>query len=133
MRITSNHSAFTLVEMVMVIVIIGLLAVVAMPKFADLQSEATSAAEKGTVAAVRSGIKIAHMSNLAKGTDTYPDALGSAKNGPGSEDNALFDVVIDNGISDSKWEKLSKTKYKYAPTDTTYTYDNKEGTFKSKK
>lgn len=133
MRTTNNRSAFTLVEMVMVIVIIGLLAVVAMPKFADMQSEATSAAEQGTVAAVRSGIKIAHMSNLAKGTDTYPDALGSGKNGSGSEDNPLFDAVIDNGITDSKWEKLSKSKYKYAPTDTTYEYDNKAGTFKPTK
>ncbi|MCK4340575.1 MAG: type II secretion system protein [Phycisphaerae bacterium] len=132
MKTRNTRSAFTLVEMVMVIVIIGLLAVVALPKFGQIRTEAQSAAETGTVSAVRSGIQLAHMTSLAQGKDEYPATLDSAAAGQGSEKNILFTNVIEDGITDHNWVKVDATAYKYAPTGGTYKYDKKTGKFTKK-
>ena len=121
--------AFTLVELVMVIVIIGLLAAVVMPKFVDLKSEAQNAAEVGTVSGVRSGIKITHLSNLAQGSDTYPATLDSAAVGLGSEANPLFTNVIDGGVTDPNWNKEDADTYEFVPTGNKYDYNSTTGAF----
>ena len=125
-----THGAFTLVELVMVIVIIGLLAAVVTPKFTSMRTEAQDAAEKATVAAVCSGVKLVHMTSLAQGNDTYPAQLDKASKGTASETNPLFTEVIEGGLTDSNWEKRSNTKYRYVPTKVIYVYSNKTGTFK---
>lgn len=129
MKTPQIRHAFTLVELVMVIVIIGLLAAVVVPKFSDMRGEAQNAAETATISAVTSGIKLSHMTSLAKGTDTYPTTLDSASNGLASETNALFTEVIDEGVKDPNWKKMSKTKYQYVPTGGTYVYDKTTGAF----
>ena len=58
---------FTLIELVVVITILGILAAFAIPRFANLETEARIAAVQGLAGSVRSGAALAHSLSLAQG------------------------------------------------------------------
>jgi prepilin-type N-terminal cleavage/methylation domain-containing protein len=65
-----NQSGFTLIELVVVIVILGLLAAVAIPKFSDLRSDARSSSLKGLAGGIRSAAALARAQYKVNGNDS---------------------------------------------------------------
>ncbi|MEI7482423.1 MAG: prepilin-type N-terminal cleavage/methylation domain-containing protein [Elusimicrobiota bacterium] len=58
-----NKKGFTLIELMIVVAIIGILAAIAIPKFADLINKSKEGATKGALSTVRSAIQIYYGDN----------------------------------------------------------------------
>ncbi|UCD63334.1 MAG: type II secretion system protein [Candidatus Zixiibacteriota bacterium] len=67
-----NQKGFTLIELVMIIVILGILAAVAIPKYQDLSGEAKEAAARGALGAVRSAITIYYANHAVIDSAHWP-------------------------------------------------------------
>jgi prepilin-type N-terminal cleavage/methylation domain-containing protein len=66
-----KQKGFTLIELMIVVAIIGILAAVAIPKFAEMLEKAREGATKGNVGAIKSAVSIFYGDN----TGVFPTSL----------------------------------------------------------
>ena len=59
----NNKKGFTLIELMIVVAIIGILAAIAIPKFADLINKAKEGATKGALSSVRGALQVYYGDN----------------------------------------------------------------------
>lgn len=94
-----SKKGFTLIELVIVLILLGILAAVAVPKFMNLQDEAKKSGVKGAVSSVRSAINIYYANANLKGkAAVFPPTetvLKSILNGPVPENPAVLNPAVD--------------------------------------
>jgi len=131
-----KKNGFTLIELVMVIIILGILAAVAIPKFFDLQSKAKESAELGVVGSVKAGIHNYYAKHAIdnpgdQSTNHWPTQLDGVETGTScSTTNPCFGAVLEQGgITSGDWSKTGAASWT-GPNGTSYSYSAADGSFK---
>ena len=85
-----RSAGFTLIELVIVIIILGILAVTAAPKFLNLQDDAKKAAADGVKAAVASSAQIVYSKAVILGLETSAAATGAVTVADGKKVDLVY-------------------------------------------
>jgi general secretion pathway protein G len=138
-----KRNAFTMLELVFVIVVIGILASIAIPKLGATRDDAQIAKGRSDVAAIRSAIVSERQTRLIRGESSYISTLdkGVTNN---AEDVSIFDDNDSNTTNGSllmygittknangHWLKSADNTYIYKVINIpiTFTYNSINGKF----
>ncbi len=120
---TSSKQAFTMIELVFVIVVIGILSAIAVPKFAATRDDAIITKALSTIASVRSAISTTRQKNILKGTFTD---LNASTIGNNFANMLEYSVKNCNTSRCGGWSTSGLVFTFHGPTgDVAYTYQNK--------
>lgn len=126
-----KRTAFTMIELIFVIVVIGILSAIAIPRFAATRDDAQVAKGRSDISAIRSAIVSERQGRLLRGDSSYIVALDDATAGgvgetlfDGNATNSLLQYGVVSADKNGHWMKRN-TGYTYQvmgdPVGFTYT------------
>jgi len=127
--------AFTLIELIFVIVVLGILAVIALPKFASTREMADLAKGRADVATIRAAIANERSQQVIKGTHTYMSKLSTSDTATtlftGNGERKLLTYGMKAGTSSGEWAIVNDTTYtfKVGEIETEFEYTSSDGKF----
>ena len=123
----TSQNGFTLIELIIVMVILGIMAAIAVPRYLDSIENAEASAEDAVISSIRAGLKqAANNSLLTGGRATWPtnpfDALAEKPVGHTNDQ--------DNANVDGEWTfNTTTSQLTHQRADNSrYTWDYDEGT-----
>ena len=121
-----RNLAFTLIELIAVIVVLAILSGVALPKFYDYSAKAKESACKGALGGVRAGISNYYANQAISGTAAYPTLLQLETLG-----TVMQEVIPDNPYNGSNDVAAATWDANDPPVDGTegWNYDATSGKF----
>ena len=138
MKKTISQKGFTLIELIIVMVILGIMAAVAVPRYLDSIANAEASAEDAVISSIQAGLKqFANNSLLTSGRTTWPtnpfDALAEKPAGYNTIANAegvQVPVNVGNANADGEWTfNTTTSQLTHQRADNSrYTWDYDAGT-----
>lgn len=114
--------AFTLIELIFVIIALGILAMVAIPRLASSKQDAEITRVKAEIAALRSAIQTYRGANLLKQKGNgYPETL---------DEKTIAEITNGTKLNNKYWtvgKEKDKLTVTIAGKQTTFTYDKNKG------
>jgi general secretion pathway protein G len=141
----NSKNAFTMVELVFVIVVLGILAAIAVPKMAATRDDAQITKGRADISSIRSAIVTERQTRLIKGDSTFINQLHSSatslfdSNGTVGIELLMYGITPEN--KDGHWHitgtpcsgttpnTVCTYYFKVLGADNNFTYSQANGTF----
>lgn len=115
----NNRRGFTMIELVFVIVVLGILTAIAIPRLAATRDDAQMAKGRSDVAAIRAAIISERQGRLLRGDSAYAGALDDGTTSTGQElfdgntTNRLMQYPITSASGNGHWMKTGTNAYTF--------------------
>ncbi|MEN4045969.1 type II secretion system protein [Sulfurimonas sp. NWX367] len=135
----SLQNAFTMIELVFVIVVLGILAGIAIPKFAATRTDAQISKGRADIASIRSAIITDRQAHIIQGDPDYISGLSQNSttlfDGNGTVGRELLMYGVTAATTDGHWSTTDNTApylhyvYKVGGKNCAFTYSPTTGRF----